>query len=52
MANIGITREELDDMSYDQIKKLLMIREGKQNVASMIVDLSYDNIRKKRLTKR
>ena len=52
MANIGIKSEEFDDQSWEQIKKQLMIRERKQTIPSMIVDLRYDNFQKKRQTKR
>lgn len=48
MANLGIEAQELDDKSYDTIKKELQKRERKQNVPTMIVDLRYDNFQKKR----
>ena len=48
MANLGILAEELDDKSYDLIKKELIKRERKQSIPTMIVDLRYDNFQKKR----
>ena len=48
MANLGIRARELDDISYETVKQQIMDRERKQNVPSLIVDLRYDNLQKKR----
>ena len=48
MKTLGILPTELDDTSYEDVKQMLIKRERKQNIPTMLVDLRYENVQKKR----
>ena len=52
MATLGHEPEELDDISYADIREMLIKRERKQSVPKMVVDLRFDNEQKKRHDKK
>ena len=52
MATLGHEPEELDDITYADIREMLIKRERKQSVPKMVVDLRFDNEQKKRHDKK
>jgi hypothetical protein len=52
MAALGIKAKELDNVSYETVKLHLQQREKKKNIPTVLVDLRYENLQKKRQEKR